>query len=186
MTFTSTSTLRSSHFQNSWDDDSWIIYKSQQSRLYETVLPPSPQNQSPPHMRASAVSKANMTFSMETEKRTQSAYGAAAFSRLLLYKHFFSWLECNFLHQHSVLYYSKTMITSKHGDLKTTNLNAYGVAFLPSFRHTKLPPKRQPRRLYAPPNLRYYKNRWWYPMETKDRCTMEVCCACARSNSTQL
>ena len=54
--------------------------KKMRGRVYENVLRLLLKNQSPPHMCASAVSKANMTFSMETEKRTQSVYGAAASS----------------------------------------------------------------------------------------------------------
>jgi len=38
------------------------------------------KNQSPPHMRASAVSKANLTFSMETEIRIEDQDVAAASS----------------------------------------------------------------------------------------------------------
>jgi len=102
------------------------------------------KHQEHPIMPVFAVPKSETEWSMEIENEVDIPHGAPAFSRLLLYKHFFPRLECSFLHQHSVLYFSKMSSISRHGYQNWKAYYAYGVVFLPLFALQSVLPKTIP------------------------------------------
>ena len=102
---------------------------------YETVLPPSSKNLFPRPHACLRFLKLPKDILYGDRKRPKSNGWRRCLLFLLLFKHFFLRLECNFLHQHPVLYSSKLSSISRHGNLKVYASLTCGVAFLPSLQY---------------------------------------------------